>query len=141
MTSSITSVRILLSFLAILSIQKSGTRKAWFSTWLNNTEVYLIPFISTQIHTIIGWSPDSIHVLGQRWQMTLTQYNFANLPLVGPTSWASVGPMISANNVYNLLTRCQQILIENYDGPTMAHPWPNNEPTVSSHQLISMWFN
>ena len=80
-------------------------------------------------------------LLGQRWKMTLAQWNFAYMPLVGPTSWASVGPMISANKVYNLPTRYQQILVENYGGPPMAHPWPNNEPTVSSHQLTSMWFN
>ena len=65
-------------------------------------------------------NPDSIHVLDQRWQMTFGQRNVVHLPLDGPTSWASVGPMISANNVYNLLTRCQHIFGGNYDGPTLA---------------------
>ena len=59
-------------------------------------------------------------LLGQRWQMTLAQWNFAHLPSVGPTSWASVGPMISVNNVYNLLTRCQQMFRGKYGGPTLA---------------------
>jgi hypothetical protein len=34
----------------------------------------------------------------------------------------NVGPILSANKVYNLPTRYQQILVENYGGPTMAHP-------------------
>jgi hypothetical protein len=55
--------------------------------------------------------------------------------------WASVRPMISAKKVYNLPTRYQQNLVENYGGPTMAHPSPSNEPMVLSHQLTSMWFN
>ena len=59
-------------------------------------------------------------LLDQRWQMTLGQRNFVHLPLDGPTSWAFVGPMISANNVYNLLTRCQHIFGGKYDGPTLA---------------------
>jgi hypothetical protein len=52
---------------------------------VHDTEVYLIPFISTQIHTIIGWSPDSIHVLGQRW---LSVSN-----IVGPTLANDVDPI------------------------------------------------
>ena len=55
--------------------------------------------------------------------------------------WANVGSILSAKKVYNLPIRYQQILVENYDGPTMAHPWTNNEPKLLSHQLTSMWFN
>jgi hypothetical protein len=37
------------------NLHESGTRNALLGSWLNNTEVYLTPFISTQNHTIAGW--------------------------------------------------------------------------------------
>jgi hypothetical protein len=45
---SVMSVLILLPFLSVTP-HETGIRKA---IWLNNTEVYLSPFISTQNHTI-----------------------------------------------------------------------------------------
>ena len=43
----------MLLFLSV-ALSESGTRNALLSPWLNNTEVYLTPFISTQHHTIAG---------------------------------------------------------------------------------------
>ena len=54
MVSSIKSALILLPFLSV-TLHESGTRNALLGPWLNNTEVYLTPFISTQNHTIAGW--------------------------------------------------------------------------------------
>jgi hypothetical protein len=53
MLSSVTSVFILLPFLSVAQ-QESGTRNAILGPWLNNSEVYLTPFISTQNHAIAG---------------------------------------------------------------------------------------
>ena len=53
MAPSVMSALILLQFLFV-ALHESGTRKALLDPWLNNTEVYLIPFISTQNHTIAG---------------------------------------------------------------------------------------
>ena len=78
-------------------------------------------------------------LLGQRWQMTLAQWNFAYLPLVGPTSWASVGPMISANNVYNLLTRCQHIFGGKYGGPTLAQYYLPTKFTSCQQGANKFW--
>ena len=44
---------ILLPFLSV-ALHESGTRDALKGPRLNNTEVYLTPFISTQNHTIAG---------------------------------------------------------------------------------------
>jgi hypothetical protein len=43
----------LLPFLFV-ALRESGTITAGLDPWLNNTEVYLTPFISTQNHTIAG---------------------------------------------------------------------------------------
>ena len=90
----------------------------------------------------LGWP----NKLGLRWPNDFCQQclQFANkVPTIfwGKIWWANVGPILSANKVYNLPTRYQQILVENYGGPTMAHPWPNNEPMVLNNRLTSMWFN
>ena len=47
---SVTSA--LVPFLSVV-LHESGTRNALLGPWPNNTEVYLTPFISTQIHIII----------------------------------------------------------------------------------------
>ena len=44
MVSSVMSALILLKILYV-ALHKSGTRNALLGPWLNNTEVYLIPFI------------------------------------------------------------------------------------------------
>ena len=49
----VSSALILLPLLSV-ALHESGTRKALLTPWLNNTEVYLTPFISTQNHTIAG---------------------------------------------------------------------------------------
>ena len=54
MVPSVTSELILLPFLSV-TLHESGNRNALLGSWLNNTEVYLTPFISTQIHTIVFW--------------------------------------------------------------------------------------
>ena len=46
---SVTSALILLPFLSV-PLHESGTRNALLGPWLNNTEVYLTPFIRTQNH-------------------------------------------------------------------------------------------
>jgi len=53
MASSVTSELILLPFLPV-SLHESGTRNALLDPWLNDTDVYLTPFIGTQNHTIAG---------------------------------------------------------------------------------------
>jgi hypothetical protein len=67
----------------------------------------------------------------QRWQMTLAQSNFAHLPLVGP--------MISANNVFNLLTRCQQIFGGKYGGPTLAQYYLPTKFTSCQQGANKFW--
>ena len=53
MVLSVTSDLILLPFISV-ALHESGTRNALVGPWLYNTEVYLIPFISTQDHTVAG---------------------------------------------------------------------------------------
>jgi len=49
----VTSALILLLCLSV-ALHESGTRNALLGPWLNNTEVYLTPYISTQNHTTEG---------------------------------------------------------------------------------------
>jgi hypothetical protein len=51
--SSVTSAFILLPFLSV-ALHESGTKNALLGPLLNNTEVFLTPFISTQNHTLGG---------------------------------------------------------------------------------------
>jgi len=51
--SAVTSALIRLPFL-FAALYESGTRNYLLGPGLNNTEVYLTPFISTQNHTIAG---------------------------------------------------------------------------------------
>ena len=53
MVSSVTSVLILLPFLSV-ALPESGNRNVLLGAWPNNTEVHLMPFSSTQNHTISG---------------------------------------------------------------------------------------
>ena len=53
MAPSVMSALILLPFLSV-SLHESGIRNALLGPWLNNTEAYLTPFISTKNHTIAG---------------------------------------------------------------------------------------
>ena len=52
----VTSVTLFLS----VTLLESGTRNALLGSLLNNTKVYLTPFISTQNHTIAGVSFTSV---------------------------------------------------------------------------------
>jgi len=61
MVSSVMSALILLPFLSV-ALHESGTRNALLGPWLNNTEVYLTPFISTQNHIIAGLNTCNIFI-------------------------------------------------------------------------------
>ena len=47
-------IGVICDYIISVALHESGTRNALLGSWLNNTEVYLTPFISTQNHIIAG---------------------------------------------------------------------------------------